>query len=120
MGQIQSIDIQPSEKGAAVVTIAPTDENGNTLTIGQLKSPAWQLMKKDGTVINNRSFSLCAITSLTWVLKGDDLAMFGNQDSGYRRLSVQALYDSDVGTDLPLNDECSFYIKRLLGQADEM
>jgi len=112
------ISIQPAEKGTAVVTITPTDESGIALTIGQLTSPQWQLMKKDGTIINSRSFANCSLSALTWVLKGDDLAMFGGSDSGTRILSFQATYDSTIGSGLPVKKECKFAIDRLLGQVD--
>lgn len=115
----QFITIEPAEKGTAVVTIAPTDEDGNALTIGQLTTPAWQLMKSDGTIINNRSFANCALTALSWVLSGDDLAIFGSSDSGLRVLSFQARYDCTLGSNQPLNDECKFAIDKLVGQEDE-
>ncbi len=114
----QILSIKPAEKGTAIVTIAPVDENGVALTIGQLTTPQWQLMKTDGTVVNGRNFATCALTALTWVLQGDDLAIFGPRDSGTRRLSFQATYDSSDGNGLPLNDECEFTINQLLGQTD--
>ena len=115
----QTINIKPSERGTAVVTIAPETEDGTALTVDQLTTPQWQLMRRpEGTVINSRSFALSAITALSWRLTGLDLAMFGGSDSGHRTISVQAFYDSSIGTNNPLNDECSFYIDKLLGQAD--
>ncbi|MCD4675327.1 MAG: hypothetical protein K8S18_04940 [Desulfobacula sp.] len=114
-----SISIKPSEKGTAVATIAPTDEDGVALTIGQLTNPQWQLMKTDGTIVNDRAFASCALTALSWVLQGADLAIFGSSDSGNRVLSVQATYDSSLGSGLPLRGECKFTIDRLVGQEDE-
>jgi len=114
----QAITIQPAEQGSAIVTILPVDEDGVALVFGQLASPAWQLMEQNGTVINDRTFVLCPLTSLTFVLKGDDLAMFGALDSGIRVLSFQALYDSTAGDDLPVKAECKFRIDKMLGQTD--
>ena len=118
---IQAItDHQPSEKGTAVFTIAPVDEDGNALTFGQLKNPAVQLMKSsDGSAIPGCAFADKPLSSLSFVLSGNDLAVFGVNDSGLRLLSFQAAYDSTAGTDLPLNDECKFQIKKLAGQVDE-
>ena len=113
------ISIRPSEKGTAIVTIAPVDEDGVALTFGQLTDPEWQLMKTDGTVINDRTFALSALSGLSWVISGDDLAIFGPRDSGNRVISFQAEYDSSLGTGLPLTAECVFAIDKLVGQADE-
>ncbi len=114
----QTITVTPAEKGSAVVTIAPVDEDGVALTIGQLTLPKWQLMRTDGTVVNTRTFALCSLTALSFVLKIADLAVFGVTDNLIRVLSFQATYDSSAGTGLPLNAECRFKIDRLLGQVD--
>ncbi len=116
---MQIIKIKPREKGTAVVEVAPTDENGDSLSFIQLSNAKWQLMNMAGQIINDRSFDKCLLTSLTWVLKGNDLAIFGSSDSGKRILSFQASYDSSIGTDLPLNAECYFSINKFLGQTDE-
>ena len=113
-----TISIKPAEKGTAVVTISPTDENGDSLLFGELTNPQWQLMRHDGTVINERTFNNSSMSSLEVVLKGDDLAIFGGSDSGIRYFSFQATYNSTLGSNLPLHDECSFSIERLLGQED--
>lgn len=109
------IEIQPAEKGTAVVTLSFTDEDGNTVVPSSL---AWQLMRTDGTVVNNRTFANCSFTGNTIVLSGDDLAIFAGRDSGRRILSIQGSYDSNAGTGLPIKGECSFSISRLMGQAD--
>jgi hypothetical protein len=108
--------IKPAEKGTAVVTLAFTDEDGSTVVPTSL---AYQLMKSDGTVINNRTFALSTFTGTEIVLSGDDLAMYGSSDSGFRILSVQGVYDSTAGSDLPLKEECKFVIDQLVGQEDE-
>jgi hypothetical protein len=113
-----SISVQPNENGTAVVTITAEDEDGTALIFGDFTDPKWQLMREDGTVVNDRSFALCTMTSLTFVLSAEDLAIFGGEDSGLRYISFQGTYDSNAGSDLPLTDECSFIIDRLLGQVD--
>lgn len=115
----QTISIEPNEKGTAVVTIAPTDQDGTALVFTDLTNPKWQLMRSDGGVINDRTFAASAMTALTFVLSGDDLAIFGESDSGNRVLSFHATYNSTVGTDLPLVAECNFKVARALGQVDE-
>lgn len=110
------ISVEPAEKGTAVATLVFTDEDGAATVPSDL---AWQLMRPDGTVINGRTFALGSFSGTTIVLSGDDLAMFGSTDTGYRVLSIQGVYDSDAGSDLPLKGECGFAIDRLLGQVDE-
>ncbi len=107
---------KPAEKGTAVITLAFVDEDGTTVVPTGL---AWQLMKTDGTVINGRTFAIGSFSGTEVVLSGDDLVIFGDSDSGYRVFSVQGVYDSDAGTDLPINAELKFAIDRLLGQVDE-
>ena len=111
-----------AEKGTAIVTISPVDDNGTSLTFAQLTSPEWQLMNTDGTVINDRTFENSAMASLQFVLSGDDLAIFGDSDRGNRVLSFSAQY---TGT---LDDSTSFIgnivaegvfnVFRVLGQVD--
>src|SRR6056297_363205 len=114
----QSISVKPTEKGTLVVTISPTDEDNTSLSFGDLTNPQWQLMRHDGAVINERTFDNSSMSSLEVVLQGDDLAIFGGSDSGIRYFSFQATYNSTLGSNLPLHDECSFSIERLLGQED--
>jgi hypothetical protein len=115
---VQVISVYPNEKGTAKVTITPTDEEGNTLSFADLSDPQWQLMKEDGTVVNNRSFANCTMTSLEFVLSGADLALSSSGDSRVRVLSFHATYDSTLGNDLPLVAEASFIISAILGQDD--
>jgi len=111
-----------AEKGTAIVTISSVDDNGTSLAFAQLTNPEWQLMNTDGTVINDRTFANSAMTSLQFVLSGDDLAIFGDSDRGNRVLSFSAQY---TGT---LDDSTSFIgnivaegvfnVFRVLGQVD--
>lgn len=115
---LQIISVKPAENGTAKVTLSPTDEDGDVLTVEQLTTPQWQLMKKDGTIINNRSFALCSLSALIFRLSGDDLAFFGGTDSGWRYLALKATYDSNLGSDNSLNAECKFQVQNLLSQTD--
>ena len=111
-----------AEKGTAIVTISPVDDNGTALTFAQLTSPEWQLMNTDGTVINERTFANSAMVSLQFVLSGDDLAIFGESDRGNRVLSFSAQYTGtlDDSTSFTGNivAECVFNVFRVLGQVD--
>lgn len=111
-----------AEKGTAIVTISPVDDNGTALTFAQLTNPEFQLMNTDGTVINDRTFANSAMTSLQFVLSGEDLAIFGDSDRGNRVLSFSAQYTGtlDDSTSFTGNivAEGVFNVFRVLGQVD--
>lgn len=114
---MSTISIRPNEKGTAIVTLTFVDEDGAVVVP---TSAAWQLMRLDGTIVNERSFANCPFSGTEVVLSGDDLAIYGTTDNGVRVFGVQAVYDSDTGTGLPLNDEVNFKIQRLLSQGDDV
>ena len=111
-----------AEKGTAIVTISPVDDNGTALAFAQLTSPEWQLMNTDGTVINDRTFENSAMASLQFVLSGDDLAIFGDSDRGNRVLSFSAQYTGTLDDNTLFNGnivaEGVFNVFRVLGQVD--
>jgi len=80
-------------------------------------SATWSLVDEDGTVINSRSeVTITGLsTSKTIVLEGQDLAISagftGNAEK--RFFVLEAEYDSDLGTDLSLNDQLEFPVLRL-------
>ena len=113
---MSTISIRPNEKSTAIVELTFTDEDGLVVVP---TSAEWQLQKTDGTIVNERSFDNCSFSGTEVVLSGDDLAVFGTTDNGKRVFAVQAVYDSDAGSDLPLNDEVTFRIQKLLRQVDE-
>jgi hypothetical protein len=107
-----TLEERPNEKGTAVFTIAFTDEDENAVVPN---TAAWQLMKTDGTIVNERSFENCSFTGDAVVLSGDDLQLFDN-DSKKRVFAIHATYNSTAGDDLPLNDEVMFKITDLVSQ----
>lgn len=111
-----ALSINPTENGTIVITVFPTDEDGVSLTAGDLIEPQWQLMRTDGTVINGRTFEASNMTDLQVVLTGEDLAILGLGDSGRRVFSFQAKYDSDIGAGLHITAERWFTIQDLVGQ----
>lgn len=78
-------------------------------------SATWTLTDINGNVINGRLNEAIAPVSSqeTIVLSGNDLAL-GANDTGQRLVVARAIYDSDLGNDLPLVDEIAFYIDRLV------
>ncbi len=120
--QVISVDGGIPEKGTAIVSIAPIDDNGSSVAFAQLTSPEWQLMNIDGTVINDRTFANSAMTSLQFVLSGDDLAIFGDSDRGNRVLSFSAQYTGTLDDNSSFTGnivaEGVFNVFRVLGQVD--
>ena len=117
---IATLSVKPNEQSTAIVTMLFEDEDDVTVTPNNL---SWQLMKTNGTVVNERSFENCGFSAAGGVaeivLSGDDLAMFGAGDSGHRVFSIQGEYDSNAGTGLPITSEAVFQIQKLLGQTDQ-
>lgn len=121
---IQEIAVEPFEQGTAIVTVAPVDSSGTALTFDLLENPQWQLMKESGSVVNGRTFADSSMTSLQFVLTGDDLAIFGTSDRGNRVISFQATYlgSLDDGTTFTAKvvAEGEFNVQKVLGQVDDL
>ena len=107
-----TLSTKPNERGTAIFTMTFTDENGDVVVPS---SSAWQLMKTDGTIVNNRDFANCSFSGTTVVLSGDDLQLFESDDKK-RIFAIEASYDSTAGSNLPLVDEVQFKINPLLSQ----
>jgi len=107
-----TLSTKPNERGTAIFTLEFTDEDG---AIVIPSTSAWQLMKSDGTIVNDRDFASCSFSGTTVVLSGDDLQLFASDDKK-RIFAIQAAYDSTAGNDLPLVDEVQFKINPLLSQ----
>jgi len=101
------------EKSTFAVQAAFTDEDDDAVVPDSI---TWSLCDPDGTIINSRqdvSVSSPASTT-TIVLSGDDLQLL-DQDNDYetRYLEISAVYDSDIGQNLPLNDRAEFRVINL-------
>lgn len=112
---ITTIQEHLAEESTGVFTCAFKDANGEGVTPS---SATWTLTDTSGTVINSRE--AVAISSLAAsvdvVLSGDDLAISSGFDgvAEERVLTVEYVYDSDEGTDLPGKGECRFFIDSLV------
>lgn len=106
-----TIKTQANEESTFKITVAFFDAADAAVTP---KSATWSLLDKDGNVVNSRdAVTITPLdTTVDIVLSGDDLL---RADGKTRKLLVQAIYDSDEGTDLPLNDELTFQIYNLAG-----
>lgn len=98
------------EKSTYIITIGFQDEDGNA---ENPTSATWTLTDIDGTIINSREdVSISSPTSSEdVVLSGNDLAMqSGETGSVVRVFTVEAVYNSDLGSSLPLKASCKFII----------
>lgn len=101
-----------NEEGTAVVTMTFLDFDGEPVTP---VTRAWQLMKRDGTIINNRTFASGAFSGTTVVLSGDDLALDSTKDI-VRIFAIQGTYNHALGNGLPFTEEVEFNIRNLYSQ----
>jgi len=105
------LDGKAVEKSTYVITLSFKDESGSAVTPN---SANWTLTDGAGAVINNReNVVITPAESVDIVLRGADLALSEN-DNGMRLLTVEALYNSSLGNDLPLKDSVKFYIVNLV------
>jgi len=101
------------EQSTFVITASFTDEDGNTVTPNAV---TWSLTNSSGAIINSREDQEEApASSIDITLKGDDLALQdGETVKGVRILTVEATYDSDLGSDLPLKESAQFIVDNLV------
>ncbi len=89
------------------ITCAFTDAAGSAVTPDSI---VWTLADRAGTVINSRS-DVAVVTpaaSIDIVLSGADNKY---SDGAERELTVEAVYDSDEGSNLPLNGRAHYRIE---------
>ena len=109
--------IKADEESTYVVTFAFEDENDNPVVPN---SATWTLTDISGAVINGQAdVSIAPIVQTGYiVLTKDDLAIpDGVAGDVERRFRIAALYDSSLGSDLPLTGEAQFTIENHLAQA---
>lgn len=93
-----------TEGGTYVVTLAFTDESGAEATP---KTGVWTLTDSNGDVVNGReNVVVSSLASTIYiVLSGADLPSNGHKLEELL-LTFQGTYDSDLGFDLPIIDQC--------------
>jgi hypothetical protein len=110
-----TLEVHAAEKSTYIVTATCKDEEGN-LVIPSLMS--WTLTDESGTIINSReNVSVPAPAAVNDILLyGLDLALQVGENAGAigRMVTVNAEYNSTLGSGLPLKGEVRFYIDNLL------
>jgi hypothetical protein len=101
-----------NERSTGVVIAAFTDDAGTAVVPSSI---TWTLTDTFGTVVNSRSAVsvLTPAASVDIVLSGADLALPSNLHTT-RVLTIEAVYTSSAGTDLPLKEEATITIVDLL------
>jgi len=101
------------EKSTFAVQAAFLDDAGAAVTPDSI---TWTLCDPDGNIINSRSAVVIAVpaATVTIVLSDADLQLLSaNNDWEIRYLEISAVYDSDIGSNLPLKDRAEFKVLNL-------
>lgn len=102
------------EEATYIITFAPTDENGDAVT-PNAASCTWTLTDLAGNVVNSRSaVAITSATSMNVVLSGNDLAVGDSYYNDWRKVTLQGTYNSTLGNNLPIKEEATFRITRLV------
>ena len=106
------ISTKALERSTYILTLTFTDEDRAAVIPNSI---TWDLTDTSGHVINARSSVAVVVPASTYdiVLSDEDLAIPRPGILG-RIVTVEAVYDSDAGTDLPLRDEITFAIQPLV------
>lgn len=104
-----TLSLHADEEGTYVITGSYFDENGDAVTPS---SASWSLTDLQGTVINSRSDVAIAslATTFTIVLSGNDLLISGSVRTEKRRVVIEYVYDSSLGSGLVGRGEAQFTI----------
>jgi predicted NAD/FAD-dependent oxidoreductase len=101
-----------NEEGTYVITAVFKDHDGNLVAPITAK---WTLTDPDGAVINSRNEVVISspASSEQILLTADDLATISGNII-HRILTIEATYNSTLGSNLPLNESVSFIIDNLI------
>ncbi len=103
------------EESTAKLTISFTDEDDQVVTPNSIN---WTLTDDQGTIINSRDNESVAVPASTIIvgLSGDDLALQTGETGNYvyRIFTIEAVYNSSLGSNLPLKDSLKFAVRNLV------
>lgn len=107
-----TLTVDAVEQSTYVVKITFYDEDGALVTP---TAATWTLTDPAGNVVNERAdIEISGLTSSVDVLlTGDDLALEG-YDTYTRHFTLEATYNSTLGSDLPLKAVAIFEIEPLV------
>jgi len=106
--------VEAVEGSSLGITVSFFDDDGNAETPD---SANWTLTDGDGTVINEKEEESISnpSTSNTITLSGADLDLLATEtgEVAVRRFVVQAVYNSDLGNNLPMVEAVAFSIRNV-------
>ena len=112
---IQVLSDPAKEEATYIITVDFEDEDGDPVVPTSI---TWTLTDSSGTVINDREDEVVAVPapSIDIVLSGNDLVVQSGETASKvsRRLLIEAVVDTDAGSNLPIKDEVIFVIENLL------
>lgn len=95
-----------ARRSTYLTEITLVDEDGAGVSPS---SVTWTLTDATGNVVNGREDVVASLaTPIAILLAGDDLDYTGDGDDGLRILTLTALYDGSLGTNIPLVKRFSF------------
>jgi len=104
------IEEEAFENSTFILEVSFFDESEESV---MPKSVVWSLTDIPGNLINNRDEVIeTPSTTIYITLSGDDLAIEDDSDV-VRVITIKAIYDSDIGTDLPLIEDYRFKINNV-------
>lgn len=105
-------DTELEENSTGKVTVVFTDEDGASATPKTLFKTITDL---SGNEILARTEITSGLSSNMEILISGNEVPVPTDDLGYIVLLLEGTYDSNLGNDLPLNDECRIPVNPLVG-----
>lgn len=101
-----------AEEGTIIIVVSFFDEESVAVTPTSI---LWHLTDVNGNIANSlEDQTETPAETVEIVLKGDDLALGGNLVGFVRVFTVEALYNSTLGNDLPLKEQAEFEIENFV------
>jgi len=110
------LDFSVTENSSVVIQATFTDEEGDTISAGLIKSIKWTLKDvQTGRVVNNRKdVSVTPANPVNIFLYDDDLKIINRRnETEQRELIVKVIYDSVYQENATLRESCLFKVRRL-------
>lgn len=107
------LDPPARERSTYPIRLTALDEDGQP---AQLTGLSWTLSRLDGSIVGERNaVPIANLAAPVVLLAGADLAVDDAEgdDLVTRRVTLVGIYDSDLGTDLPITEELYILIKPL-------
>lgn len=117
---LDDLEDHVQEESTALFSLTFTDEAGVTIQAADITSLNWTLTDTAGNIINNRdAVDIPSPTNPQKILlQGYDLVIPG-ADNVQRVLTAEGTYNSTNGSNLPIKDQCRFWIDSLIAVSSE-